>query len=93
MADIKNEEHRIIIKDRESIDLNGILSVNKFDEGEIDLETQMGGLIIKGENMYMKHLNLEKGELITEGHIKGVYYGEHGERSRKKEGLLKRLFK
>ena len=27
MADIKNEEHRIIIKDRELIDLNGILSV------------------------------------------------------------------
>ena len=53
----------------------------------------MGGLTIKGENMYMKHLNLEKGELITEGHIKSIYYGEHDEKTRKKEGLLKRLFK
>ncbi|HHU69029.1 MAG TPA: sporulation protein YabP [Thermoanaerobacterales bacterium] len=93
MADIKNEEHRIIIKDRELIDLNGILSVKRFDDEEIDLETQMGGLTIKGENMYMKHLNLEKGELITEGHIKSIYYGEHDEKTRKKEGLLKRLFK
>ncbi|HHY13398.1 MAG TPA: sporulation protein YabP [Thermoanaerobacterales bacterium] len=91
MADIKDLEHSMNIKDRELINLNGVLSVKKFDEKIIDLETHMGELTIKGENLYVRNLNLEKGELAVEGYIKGVYYGEN--KYKEKGSLLKRLFK
>ena len=42
MADIKALEHNMSIKDRELINLDGVLSVKKFDEKEIELETHMG---------------------------------------------------
>jgi len=89
----KDGGHRLLLNDRKSLELNGITNVEKFDEKEIDLDTEMGKLSIKGEEMYMKHLNLDKGELIIEGFVKGIVYSEHGDIKKKEKGFFKRLFK
>lgn len=52
--------HSILIKDRESITITGVLDVLSFDENNIDIETEMGMLTIKGNELHVNKLNLEK---------------------------------
>jgi hypothetical protein len=55
--------HKIIVDNRGRIDISGVLNVDSFDDQEIVLETEQGLLAMRGEEMHIKHLNLEQGEL------------------------------
>ena len=77
---------------RKSCSLTGITDVIAFDEKEVILETQMGALFIRGENMHIKRLTLEQGEVDVEGSIDSYMYS--GKKAMEKnESLLSRLFR
>ena len=71
--DEKNSD-KIILTDREILDVNGVINVEKFTDDEIILETNQGQLQIKGEKMYMKQLSLDAGLIVVEGNIKALIY-------------------
>ncbi len=56
------------------------------------LETEMGFLMIKGQNLHIKNLNLEQGLVAIEGIVNKLEYvdSNSGEKSK---GLLGKLFK
>jgi len=84
--------HQIILAERERLSIDGVLNVESFDDREIALETDLGGLIIQGEDLHIKELNLEKANLLVNGFIKSLEYtGES--LSKKGKGLLERLFR
>lgn len=89
-------KHRIDILDRKQLALKGVQHVGTFDEYEINLDTNMGYVSIKGEGMHITHLNLELGDLTVEGYINGIEYIEgktaKGGKVRGK-GILNRLLK
>ncbi|TWH46967.1 sporulation protein YabP [Sporomusa sp. KB1] len=82
--------HQLTLVDREELNVDGVVSLGSYDEKEIVMETEKGVLIIKGESLNIKQLNLEQGNIIIEGAIKGMYYEEE---SRQKKGLLERFLK
>ena len=53
--------HKIMISNRKSGVLNGVIDVLSFDVGEILLETELGMLMIKGNDLHVNRLTLEKG--------------------------------
>ena len=60
--------HQIMLYNREKGNLTGILDVISFDENTIVLDTDMGLLTIKGKDLHVSRLTLEKGEIdIGEG--------------------------
>lgn len=73
--------------------LTGVVDVISFDLGEIILETEMGTLMIKGNDLHVKRLTLEKGEVDMEGKIDSLEYSEHVSLSAKGQSFLGRLFK
>lgn len=85
--------HKIIISNRKSGVLNGVIDVLSFDVGEILLETELGMLMIKGNDLHVKRLTLEKGEIDIEGRIDSLNYSDVKNASRQGESLLGRLFK
>ncbi|WP_094605257.1 Spore protein YabP [Sporomusa silvacetica DSM 10669] len=82
--------HQLTLVDREELNVDGVVSLGSYDEKEIVMETEQGVLIIKGESLNIKQLNLEQGNIVIEGTIKGMYYEEE---SRQKKGLLERFLK
>lgn len=68
--------HNIIIEGREKINISGVLDVISFDEEEVTLESSEGVLVIKGDNLHAKKLNLENGELSLTGHIDSIEYND-----------------
>ncbi|WP_373218145.1 sporulation protein YabP [Ruminococcus sp. 5_1_39BFAA] len=84
--------HRLSLDDRKSGTLTGVRDVSSFDEKEILLLTAEGKLLIKGEQLHVKRLNLEKGEVDIEGRVDSLTYLSKNT-DKKEESLLKRMFR
>jgi len=84
--------HKVMISNRRNGVLNGVVDVLSFDVAEILLETEQGMLMIKGNDLHVKRLTLEKGEIEIEGRIDSFAYSDAGT-SRQGESFLGRLFK
>ncbi|SMD04570.1 sporulation protein YabP [Sporomusa malonica] len=82
--------HQLTLVDREELTVDGVVTLGSYDEKEIIMETEQGMLIIKGEGLNIKQLNLEQGNIIVEGTVKGINYEDE---QRQRKGLLERFLK
>lgn len=84
--------HKLMLENRHGGTVTGVRDVNSFDEKEILLFTEAGKLMIKGEQLHVKRLNLEKGEVDLEGKVDSMTYLSK-DSDKKQESLLKRMFR
>lgn len=84
-------EHSVHIKNREETVIEGVLHVDSFDDEEIILDTEHGGLVLRGENLHIKQLDLETGRFQVEGLLQSLQYSA-GTRGRNGKGRPKGLF-
>ncbi len=84
--------HKMILNDRKGISITGVIDVVSFDAQEIILETECGLLLIKGSELHMSHLSLEKGEVNVDGTIDGLTYSDTVGPDKKSGHFLGRLF-
>ena len=54
--------------------MTGINDVSSYDENEIVVQTDGTGLSIEGENLKIEKFDSEKGELVVNGLIGGIFY-------------------
>ena len=87
------KSHKIILTNRKAGNFTGVLDVISFDLSEILLETEMGMLHVKGKDLHVNRLNLEKGEVDIEGAIEAFSYSQIPTAVKKTENLLGKLFK
>lgn len=85
--------HKVMLSNRRSGVLNGVVDVLSFDVGEILLETEQGMLMIKGSELHVNRLMLDKGEVDVDGRVDSFTYSEQSNMGGKGESLLARLFK
>jgi sporulation protein YabP len=86
--------HKLTLCDRQSGTVTGVADVVSFDTNEIVLVTSAGLLTLKGKDLHVLRLNLEKQEVDLGGKIDSMIYTEGGAYGQKTgETLLKRLFK
>lgn len=87
------KSHKVLLANRKSGAFSGVIDVLSFDVAEILLETELGMLLIKGNDLHVNNLNLEKGEIDIEGRIDSLSYSEVKNAGKRAESLLGRLFK
>ena len=63
-----------------------------FDENTIVLDTDMGLLTIRGKDLHVNRLNLEKGEIDIEGRTDSLVYSAGGG-AKSGGSFLAKLFK
>lgn len=85
--------HRLMLNDRKTIQITGVIDVVSFDAQEIILETECGLLLIKGQELHMSHLTLEKGEVNVDGTVDSLTYSDTAKTSEKAENFFGRLFR
>ena len=85
--------HRMVMENREKGTLTGILDVISFDVNAIVLDTDMGLLTIKGKDLHVSRLTLEKGEIDVEGHMDSFLYSSNEAYRKSGQSLFARLFK
>lgn len=87
-------DHEVAITNREKVLIRGVLHVESFDDKEVVLETPLGTLMLKGENLHIRQLDLDEGNFAVEGLVTGLQYSAAGRDARDKgKGLLDRLLR
>lgn len=74
---------RLTLERREKLTLTGAREVVRFDEDQVELNTDLGDLTIEGAELKLKCLSLDEGKVIVEGSIRSLCYDV----SRQKRGL------
>jgi sporulation protein YabP len=90
---IQSGAHKALVSNRKNGNFTGILDVLSFDVSQILLETEMGMLIVRGKDLHVNRLNLEKGEVDLDGLINSLEYSDVPKPGEKAAGVLGRLFK
>ena len=88
-----SKAHKLILSNRRTGTITGVSDVISFDITEVLLETEQGMLMIKGADLHVNRLTLEKGEVDIEGRIDSLAYSEVTSIQKQSESLIGRLFK
>ena len=87
------KSHKIILTNRKGGNFTGVLDVISFDISEILLETEQGMLNVKGKDLHVNRLNLEKGEVDIEGVIDALSYSQVPTSIKKTDNIFGKWFK
>lgn len=84
--------HKVNLLNRGVGAITGVRDVKAFNEAEIVLETDMGMLSIKGADLHVTKLTLEKGEVEVDGTVDSFVYTSTKEPAAER-GVFGRLFR
>ena len=84
--------HKLTLTNRGALSLNGVVDVISFDLNEVLLETEAGMLNVKGQDLHVNHLTLEKGEVEISGNVDSLLYSDVSSYGQKAESFFGRLF-
>ena len=90
---VNKRPHKLMLTDRRTCTISGVNDVLSFDVNEILLETEQGMLMIKGTQLHVSRLSLDKGEVDVDGRIDCFTYSENAGYGAKGESFIARLFK
>lgn len=80
--------HKLQLDERKKLTMTGVTEVVSFEETAVVLQTDLGTLLVQGEQLQLKNLSLEGGQVAVDGHISALVYEE----PRPKGGWRQRLF-
>ncbi len=89
----EGKTHKFVLNNRRKGSFTGVLDVLSFDVNEILLETELGMLHIKGKDLHVNRLNLERGEADIEGEVDTMVYSKVPEVSGKRGKMMGKLFR
>lgn len=86
------QEHTVKINNRKELEITGVKEVDSFDNEEFLLETNMGYLIVRGQNLQLQNLDVGEGLVTINGKIYELsYVDEH--QQEKAKGFFSKLFR
>lgn len=87
-----NVIQNLVLENREKLSISGVLDVLSFDDQVVIVETELGLLTIKGENLRINKLSIDTSEVVVEGEIYHLAYSEN-DLDKKSTGLFNKIFK
>ena len=83
----------LILENREKLSISGVKDVLSFDDQVVMVETELGLLTVKGENIRINKLSLDTSEVIVEGEISYLAYSDKEQDKVKGGSLISKIFK
>ena len=85
--------HGISISERKNIMITGVKKIDSFDSQEFLLETTLGYLVLKGEELEIIKLDTYQGNVSIKGKVDGMNYLDSNGKKDKENTLINKLFK
>jgi len=89
---VPEKDHTLKVNNRKGIELTGVKEVDSFDNEEFLLETTLGYLIVRGQNLQLKNLDVNEGKVSIKGRIYELSYVDE-EHEEKAKGFFSKLFR
>ena len=83
--------HSLIVEERNQLTVSGVTDIERFDEEEVVVATELGLLSIKGQGLHLNKIDVEDGELSVEGELDSFSYSDSQDSV--KGSFLARLFR
>jgi len=89
----KPKSQNLILENRERLSVSGVIDVESFNDESVIVDTEMGVLVIRGEDLHISKLNLDSSELSVEGDIISCEYSDREGSRSKGLGFFGKMFK
>ena len=86
------DKQSVTINDRSNIVLTGVKKIDSFDNEEFLLETTLGYVVIKGNELEIVKLDTYQGHVSIKGLFNSLTYIDDNKKS-KEDGMLSKIFK
>ena len=90
LGKLRPRAHSVHIDNRMRVSITGVLDVESFNDGEVQLITDAGDLRIEGNGLHITRLSLDDGQVVIEGEIIALEYTENSEQ---RGTLFSRMFR
>ena len=91
-SSINNYNHSVSLLERKTLVITGVKKIDTFDKIHFILDTTMGFMIIKGEDLELIKLDTLSGNVTIKGNINSIEYLLENKKSNE-DGIISRLFK
>ena len=68
--------HKLTLNERKSLTMTGVTEVLRFEETAVVLKTSLGLLTVQGQDLKLKTLSLEGGQVAVDGQMFALVYEE-----------------
>lgn len=68
--------HKLTLDERSRLTMTGVTEVVSFDDTFVTLHTTLGTLEVQGQQLKLKALSPDSGQVSVDGHITALYYEE-----------------
>lgn len=85
--------HKLSLDNRKQMNLTGIKDVVSFDLNQVLLESTLGMIHIKGKDLKVTRLSIEKGEINIGGMVDSIVYSDVKAYGEKSKSFVKRMFR
>ena len=82
----------LILENRSKLSISGVLDVLSFDDQVVVVETELGLLTVKGDNIRINKLSIDTSEVIVEGEISYLAYSDK-DVEKNKSSFISKIFK
>ena len=72
-----NTIQNLLLENRKKLSVSGVNDVLSFDDQVVIVDTELGLLTVKGENIRINKLSLDTAEVIIEGEISSLNYSQN----------------
>lgn len=91
--ELSNYNHSISVIERKNILITGVKKVDSFDKEEFLVETIMGYLALKGDELELVKLDTLGGTVTIKGYVTSFDYIDENKTKEKEGSIISRLFK
>lgn len=81
--------HKLTLNERKNLTMTGVTEVVSFDDTAVVLRTGLGTLEVHGNNLQLKTLSLDGGQVAVDGEVGALIYEEN----KPSGGMWRRMFK
>ena len=85
--------HGLTITERKNLIISGVKKIESFDNEEFLMETTLGFLVIKGDELEIVKLDTYQGNVSIKGRIDSIMYLDETLKKEKDNSLFNKLFK
>ena len=83
----------LVLENRKKLSVSGVNDVLSFDDQVVMVDTELGLLTVKGENIRINKLSLDTAEVIIDGEISSLSYSQNKQEKTTGTSLLSKIFK